>query len=407
MGKVTLFIKWMSCASCAAINEVHIKTLDWVESASVNIATNKAEVEYDESKVSVGDIIAEIHANWYDAEVYKVQEENVISESKIQTDKALKLFIWSAIFTLPVFVSMFLSVKFDIAVLNIDLSMWIFMLLAFVVVYIFWFHFHKSAFKGIKRLNFNMDTLVSLGTNAAFFFSVWAMLHWQHVYFEAAAAIVTLINLGKYFEVVSKWNASQALQKLFELWVKNARKIENGHEKEIPIGEVLIWDILLVKPWEKIPIDGEIVQWETSLDEGMLTWESVPVDKKVGDSVYWSTINLTSIMQLKVMKLPRDTVLAQIIKMVEQAQGSKAPIQKLADKVSWIFVPIVLVLALITFLVWYAISKDITTSILPAIALLAIACPCALGLATPTAFMVWTGRGAKEWILIKNWFIWC
>lgn len=394
MQTVNLKITGMTCGSCAKLNESAIMAVDGVKIAQVNIANNKAQVEFDEKKTSVAKIIKAVESSGYGAfEIKSGKEPDMEKESKKEINTARNRFIGAAIFTVPVFGMMFWP--------NL-LPMWVYAILTALVVFIFGFHFHKNAAKKLMHFTSNMDSLVSLGTLSSFFYSVWAMMTGHHVYFEAAAAIITLINLGKWLEAISKGKASDALKKLLELGVKNALVIRDGKEIKIPLKDVKIGDILHVKAGEKIPLDGVITEGEASLDESMLTGESIPVDKQKGDDVFGATINENGNLKIKVTKAAGDTVLSQIIQMVEQAQMSKAPIQKLADKISSIFVPIVIAVAVITFGLWFFFTGNIETSILPAVAVLVIACPCALGLATPTAIMVGTGVGAKMGILIKN-----
>lgn len=392
MRKITLGISGMTCASCAKLNEDAISKLNGVIAARVNIATNKAVVELDENKVSVEDIIKAIKKAGYEAKEDN-GNNNIVDKDIKETKKTRNRFLGSLVMTLPVFSMMLWP---DL------LPMWAYAALTAVVVFGFGGHFHTKAWKKLLNFSFNMDSLISMGTLTAFIYSMWAMFASQHVYFEAAAAIITLINLGKWLESLSKGKASQALQKLLELGVKDARVIRDGEEIKISIDEIRIGDILHIKPGEKVPLDGIIKDGEALLDESMLTGESIPVNKKKGDEVFGATINQNGNIKVEVTKIGDDMVLSQIIKMVEDAQMSKAPIQKLADKISGVFVPIVIIIAIATFTTWYIITKDLTTSILPAVAVLVIACPCALGLATPTAIMVGTGTGAKLGILIKN-----
>jgi heavy metal translocating P-type ATPase len=248
-----------------------------------------------------------------------------------------------------------------------------------------------------------MDTLISLGTLAALFFSVWAMLAGEHhLYFETGAVIAALILLGRYFEARSRGQASDAIEKLVELGAKTAHLSRDGIEQDIPIDEVRVGDILLVKPGEKVPVDGKVVDGSSNIDEAMLTGESMPVSKAKGDDVFGATINIGGVLLIRATKVGQDTALAQIVRMVTEAQENKAPIQKLADRVSGVFVPIVLGIAIITAVGWYLATGDIYQSLVPAVAVLVIACPCSLGLATPTAILVGTGVGARRGILIKN-----
>lgn len=394
----------MTCASCAKLSESALLEVVGVQSAHVNIAMNKAEVHFDETKTSVEAIIKAVENAGYGAMVHDHAmngEDHMHHMDDVKTAK--RRFIGSAIFTLPIFLMMFnLGLMTGKMFLGVDLADWGFAGLTAIVVLYFGTQFHKSAGKKLMRLDFNMDSLISMGTLTAFIYSLWAMFSGHFMYFEAAAAIITLINLGKWMEALSKGKASEAMTKLLELSVKNARVIRDGVEVAIPVDQVNVGDILHIKAGEKVALDGEIIEGSASIDESMLTGESLPREKKVGDAVFAATINQNSSIKVQVTKLSADTLLSQIVKMVEHAQMSKAPIQKLADKISGIFVPVVIVIAFITFALWYFFTQDLQTSILPAIAVLVIACPCALGLATPTAIMVGTSAGAKNGILIKN-----
>ncbi|OIO18431.1 MAG: copper-translocating P-type ATPase, partial [Candidatus Magasanikbacteria bacterium CG1_02_32_51] len=304
-------------------------------------------------------------------------------------------FVLSLILTLPLLVAMFFDMPMQFA--------WITLFLSFVVVFITGWQFHRGMLSQLKHFKANMDTLVSVGTLSAFFYSIYAMTIGAQLYFETAAVIVTLILLGKYLEAKSKGRASEAIKKLFALGVKKARLIENGKEREVAVEDLQIDNILLVKAGEKIPLDAKVLEGNTFIDESMLTGESVAVEKNVGDQVYAATINGTGVIKIEVNKIASETMLSQIIKLVEQAQSSKAPMQKLVDKVSGIFVPSVIVIALLTFAIWYfLLGVGFELSIINAVAVLVIACPCALGLATPTAIMVGSGKGAEKGILIKD-----
>lgn len=394
MQTTNLKITGMTCGSCAKLNESAILDVDGVKTAKVNIANNKAQVEFDEKKTNVEGIIKAIESAGYGAFEIIGKGPDMGEETKKEVKTALYRFIGAAVFTIPVMSMMIWP--------NL-IPMWLHAVLTAVVVFVFGFHFHKNAAKKLIHFTSNMDSLVSLGTLSSFGYSIWAMFSGHHVYFEAAAAIITLINLGKWLEAISKGKASNALKKLLELGAKNARVVKGDKEEEVPLEEVKVGDILHVKAGEKIPLDGKIIEGEASLDESMLTGESIPVDKRQGDEVFGATLNENGNLKIKVTKAAEDTVLSHIIQMVEEAQMSKAPIQKLADKISSIFVPVVIIVAIIVFGLWmYFTSGNIETSILPAVAVLVIACPCALGLATPTAIMVGTGVGAKKGILIKN-----
>ncbi len=392
MENINLKIAGMHCASCALNIEKSIKKQPGVKNANVNYANNQAKVEFDIQKISRNDLVEVISQ----AGDYKVIDEGDQYTESDMTKKSYYQFVWSLIFTLPLFASMFYMPA-------IDSAQWIMAALAFVVVFIIGWQFHKGMLSQLKQFRSNMDTLISIGTLSAFFYSLYAMFVEQHVYFETAATIITLILLGKYFETKSKGRASTAIKKLLSLGVKQATVLIDNKEQKTDIKNIKINDVVLVKPGEKIPLDGEIIEGETSIDESMLTGESIPIDKKVGSPVYGATINNQGAIKIKVTKIGQGTVLAQIIKLVEDAQASKAPIQKLADKVSGIFVPIVIIISVLTFVIWFwLIGSSFEISLLNAVAVIVIACPCALGLATPTAIMVGSGKGASNGILIKD-----
>lgn len=391
-------IQGMHCASCAVQIQKELRKNPNVKSANVNYATTKAYLEFDEQKINEQELEQIIQK----AGDYKFVDQQ-IKQTDTRVRKSWWKFLIAAILTLPLFVSMFFSFQIPGQFWGVSSNMWMMHDFAFLVVFILGWQFHSGMFKQLMKLRANMDTLISIGTLAAYFYSVYAMFSGGHVYFESAAMIITLILLGKFLEEKSKGRASAAIQKLFALAVKKARVIKDGKEQEVDIENVKVGDVILVKPGEKIPLDGEIIEGETSVDESMLTGESMPVDKKIGDLVYGATMNSSGVLKIKVLKVGGETVLSQIIKLVEQAQASKAPIQKLADKVSGIFVPAVIVIAVLSFVVWFVVlGRGIETSLINAVAVLVIACPCALGLATPTAIMVGSGKGAENGILIKE-----
>jgi P-type Cu+ transporter len=400
-------ISGMTCASCAISNEKALKKTRGIISASVNIASKKATVEYDSEILDEKGVGSIIIANGYEI----VEDQKNINHQSHGSghnheaediEKNKKAFLWSAILSLPLFTEMIFKIHPGIEIFGMNLINWLNLLLATVVVFYFGWRFHKMAWKQANKLRANMDTLISMGTLVAYSYSFWAMFHGQEGYFETAAIIITLILLGKYLEAKSTGQAGEAMRKLMELGVKKARIVRDGQETEINIEEVKIGDILLVKPSEKIPLDGKIIEGGSSIDESMLTGESLPVEKKEGSKVFGATLNQDGVIKIRVTQIGEGTVMAQIIKTVEESQGSKAPIQKLADQISGIFVPIVIVLAVITFVSWYALTKNISLAIINAVAILVIACPCALGLATPVAIMVGTGSGAKRGILFKS-----
>ena len=386
MKKTKLQITGMTCASCAKINEDVLTKLDGVKNVSVNYANGAAYVEFDESKLALEDIRKAVRGAGYD----------VVEEMKDESRKYFVRFLTSAILSVPVVATMFFmeseSVIFDVLVMCLS---------AFVVLFA-GRHFHISFVKKLRHLQFNMDSLVSMGTLTALIYSIWAWTAGMHVYFETAAVIIVFINLGKWFEYKSKGKASQAIKKLLQLQVKKAVRVKDGKEEEVSIDDLRIGDVVLVRGGEKVPLDGEIIEGEASLDEAMLTGESMPVYKTEGDEVFGATINMDGVLQVKVMKTGENTVLSRIIQMVENAQSSKAPIQHLADKVAGVFVPVIIGIAVVTFASWFVVTGDVEASILPTVAVLIIACPCALGLATPTAIMVASGAGANMGVLIKS-----
>ncbi|MBI2058002.1 MAG: copper-translocating P-type ATPase [Candidatus Yanofskybacteria bacterium] len=398
----TFNIVGMHCASCVALNERALKKIKGVKDASVNFGTHSATVEYDESQAS--------EKMLYDAVIkngYKVLAEASMHEHRKQNQEELSLTKRNAFLALllaaPALVLAMFMIELPFSFAGYNAGIWIQAFLSSVVILFFGWEFHIGMLKQLRLKSSNMDTLISIGTLAALVYSFWAMISGNpDLYFETGAIIAALILLGRYFEAKIRGQASEAIEKLLQLGAKTARLTENGQEREIPIEEVRVGNVLLVKPGEKIPVDGKVVFGSTSIDESMLTGESIPVDKKINDDVFGATVNIQGAIKVQATKVSQDTVLAQIVKMVAEAQTKKAPIQKLADSISGIFVPVVLAIAAVTAIVWYFVSGDITQSVIPAVAVLVIACPCALGLATPTAIMVGTGIGAKRGILIKN-----
>lgn len=391
-------IKKMTCASCVNLNQNAIKNLPWIKQVSINLATSIANIEFDEKLVDFLRIKKEIESNWFEV------EENIkINKNKETEKKYLKLFLGSLVFSIPVFSMMFSDYMIWIKYLWVDLIMWFFAFLSFIVVFWFWYHFHIWAIKSFKKLHFNMDSLISIWTFTAFSYSAYAMFFMEYdVYFEAAVAIITLINLWKYLEAKAKAKAWDAISKLLELSVKKANILSWLKIIEKSIDDIDIWEIVVVKPWEKIPLDWKIILWSANIDESMLTWESLPVYKESWSDCFWATINLDWSLHIKVTKTNSNWTLAHIIKLVENAQSSKAPIEKLTDKISSIFVPVILIISFLTFIFLYIYFWDLEKAIIPAVSVLVIACPCALWLATPTAIMVWTWVWAKNGILIKN-----
>ncbi|GLB32625.1 copper-translocating P-type ATPase [Lacrimispora amygdalina] len=418
---VTIPIGGMTCAACARRVEKAIGKLEGVESSSVNFATEKATVAYDPGKVRLSAIKSAIEKAGYQA--LEVNKADAADEDRARKQREIKTlwtkFTISAVFSLPLlYIAMapmisFIRLPFPAALepMNYPLLYALVEMILVAPVIGVGYKFYTIGFKALFQKSPNMDSLIAIGTTAAVLYSIYntfqiATGHFMAVdalYYETAGVIITLIMLGKTLEAVSKGRTSEAIKKLMGLAPKTAVILENGQEKEIPIDEVVIGDVILVKPGDKIPVDGTVTGGHTAIDESMLTGESMPVDKKEGDPVYAASINTTGVIQFKAEKIGSDTALAQIIKLVEDAQGSKAPIAQMADIVSGYFVPVVCVIALLAGIGWYiGTAGDLKFALTIFISVLVIACPCALGLATPTAIMVGTGKGAENGILIKG-----
>lgn len=401
IGKTTLNIEGMTCAACSARVEKVLNRIQGVTNVNVNLALNKGTVEYVEGDLTIDDFKNAIKKAGYS--VREEIDESIDREKEArerEINKLKYLFIISTLLSLPLFSAMF----FHMAGVHNILSNGYFQLaLATPVQFVIGYRFYKGAYHSLRGGGANMDVLVAMGTSAAYFYSIYnVIVGVPDYYFEASAVIITLILLGKLLEALAKGRTSEAIKRLMGLQAKTARIIKNGEEVDIPIEDVVVGDIIVVRPGEKIPVDGKIVEGNSSVDESMLTGESIPVDKKAGDEVIGATINKFGTFRFEATKIGKDTALAQIIKLVEDAQGSKAPVQRLADQISGVFVPAVVGISAITFLIWYLVGKDFTQALISAVAVLVIACPCALGLATPTAIMVGTGKGAENGILIKG-----
>lgn len=403
--KVQLNIIGMTCAACATRIEKGLNKVDGVTNATVNLATEKASVEYIPGNTNVDQLIAAVKKAGYDAKVIGEADgdyERSTREKAYKTQKT-KFFV-GAIVSIPFLIQMISDFTMEYG--NgafFHMNPWIQFLLASIVQFYVGGHYYRDAYNAVRGGSANMAVLVVLGTSAAFFYSLVVTIlgTGQFLYFEAAVIVITLIILGKLLETRAKGQTSEAIKKLMGLQAKTARVIRDGVEMDIPIEEVQLDDIIFVRAGEKIPVDGEMIEGSTTIDESMLTGESMPVSKKVGDTVIGATVNKHGSFKFRATKVGKDTALSQIIKLVEEAQGSKAPIQHLADKISGIFVPIVIVIALATFAITYFIA-GFTPALVSMIAVLVIACPCALGLATPTAVMVGTGKGAENGVLIKG-----
>lgn len=404
-------ITGMTCAACSTRIEKGLNKLEGVTLANVNLALENATVEYNPAQISVADIIGRVEKLGYGA-INKEDENQAVDYREQAIQKQKKKFIISAILSLPLLWTMVGHFSFTSFIYMPEFLMnpWVQMALATPVQFIIGRQFYVSAYKALRNGSANMDVLVVMGTSTAYFYSVYQAIittgehHTANLYFETSAVLITLIILGKLFEAKAKGRSSEAIKKLMGLQAKTALVIRNETEIEIPLAEVVTGDTILVKPGEKIPVDGEVVEGNTAIDESMLTGESIPVDKAIGDALFGSTINKNGFLKMKATKIGRDTALAQIIKVVEDAQGSKAPIQRLADKISGVFVPIVIGIAILTFLVWiiWVNPGEVTPALEALIAVLVIACPCALGLATPTSIMAGSGRAAEFGILFKG-----
>jgi Cu+-exporting ATPase len=482
--QLTLPITGMTCANCVATVERNLKKLDGVNTAVVNLSSERATVDFDSSKLNLGDVIARVQRAGYgiatgeaelvikrlsddndarrlekallklegvlDAQVTYANEKarlryvpTVVSQAEIRAavaqagfeavelggdaedaeakaraaeirHQSMLLFI-GALFTIPLFVY---SMAIDFGLIGSAghgsrTPLYLMWFLATPVQFYVGWQYYVGAFKALRNRSANMDVLIAMGTSAAYFYSVpvaLGLLH-GHVYFETAAVIITLIKLGKFLEARAKGRTSEAIKKLMGLRAKTARVIRDGVEAEVSIDSVRVGDLVLVRPGEKVPVDGVVTEGRSAVDESMLTGESLPVEKKPGDPVIGATLNKLGMLKFEATKVGKETALAQIIKLVEDAQGSKAPIQKLVDQVSSVFVPVVIVIAALTFAGWYflgpslPVNADIdnfTRALINMVAVLVIACPCAMGLATPTAVMVGTGKGAELGVLFKN-----
>ncbi|MCW6086420.1 MULTISPECIES: heavy metal translocating P-type ATPase [Clostridium] len=415
-----LKIEGMTCAACAKTIERITKKLDGIIESNVNFATETLNISYDPSKLKVLEVKKAVEKAGYKV----VEEETTVDIDKERKEKEIKLlwnkFIISAIFTVPLLIITmghmfgepigFRLPEFIDPMMNPRNFAMIQLLLVLPVI-IVGYKFFTVGFKALIRRSPNMDSLIAIGTSAAFLYGIFAIVqiyngntdYAKDLYFEAAGVILTLITLGKYLEAVTKGKTSEAIKKLMGLAPKTAIIIRNGKEVETPIEEVEIGDIIIVKPGEKMPVDGEVVEGMSSVDESMLTGESIPVEKILGDKIIGASINKNGTIKYKATKVGKDTALAQIIKLVEDAQGSKAPIAKMADIISGYFVPVVITIAIVSALSWYFFGGESGIFALTIfISVLVIACPCALGLATPTAIMVGTGKGAEYGVLIKS-----
>ncbi|MFD2656527.1 heavy metal translocating P-type ATPase [Gracilibacillus thailandensis] len=402
--RIDLDVYGMTCAACSNRIEKVLNKQPGIQKATVNLATESASVEYNPSFIEERDMIGRIQKLGYDAK-RKADNQEQDSQKEKQLQKMKQKLIISVILTLPLFATMLVHL-FNISIPAIFMNPWFQFALATPVQFIIGWQFYRGAYKNLRNKTANMDVLVALGTSAAYFYSVYEMLmsSMPHLYFETSAVIITLILFGKYLEVAAKSKTTMAISKLLHLQAKEARVIRDNKEVMIPIEQVEVGDQLIVKPGEKIPVDGIVIDGQTAVDESMITGESIPIEKTIDDTIIGSTINKNGSITMKATKVGKDTALASIIKVVEDAQGSKAPIQRLADVISGYFVQIVVGIAIVTFLIWitFVSPGNIEASLVATIAVLVIACPCALGLATPTSIMVGTGKAAESGILFKG-----
>jgi len=488
--QLTLPITGMTCANCVATVERNLKKLDGVNTAVVNLSSERATVEFDSAKLALGDVIARVQRAGYgvatgeaDLVIKRLADDNdarrlekalakvegvteaqvtfttekarikyvptVVSQAEIreavskagfealelggsaedaeakarqhEIDTQWRLLVVGLIFTVPLFLFAMardfrlLPDMFYQAVSMAGMEAapalwtnWLMLALAAPVQFYVGWQYYVGAYKSLRNGSANMDVLIAMGSSVAFLYSLPITFGWLegHVYYETAAVIITLIRLGKYLEARAKGRTSEAIKKLMGLRAKTAIVVRAGLEVEVPVDDVRVGDVVLVKPGEKIPVDGVVVEGRSAVDESMLTGESLPLEKKPGDAVIGATLNKLGMLKFEATKVGKETALAQIIKLVEDAQGSKAPIQKLADQVSAIFVPIVILIALLTFTGWYFLAPHIddqfTRALINMVAVLVIACPCAMGLATPTAVMVGSGKGAEMGVLFRT-----
>lgn len=474
--QLTLPITGMTCANCVATVERNLKKLDGVQTAVVNLSSERATVDFDATKLALPDFIARVNRAGYgvatgeaDLVIKRIADDNdarrleaallkldgaleaqasyasgkarvkyvptIVSQSEIraavtqagfeamelggdaedaeaiarehEVNEQFRMFVIGLIFTAPLFV---FSMLRDFNLLghwaHAPWANYAMMIVAAPVQFYVGWQYYVGAYKSLRNGSANMDVLVAMGSTVAYVYSIFIAFGVipGHVYFETAAVIITLIRLGKYLESRAKGRTSEAIKKLMGLRAKTARVIRNGEEVSVPVDDVRVGDVVLVKPGEMIPVDGVVIEGKSSVDESMLTGESLPVEKKPGDAVVGATLNKLGLLKFEATKVGKETALARIIKLVEDAQGSKAPIQRLADQVSAVFVPVVIVIAALTFAGWYFLGApgDLTRALINMVAVLVIACPCAMGLATPTAVMVGTGKGAEMGVLFRN-----
>ncbi|KGX92838.1 ATPase P [Pontibacillus halophilus JSM 076056 = DSM 19796] len=407
--QIELDVEGMTCAACSNRIEKVLNRMEGVEEATVNLANETAQVRFQSGVLQLSDIIGKIQKLGYDASVQRGHEDKETKKEKELSHKRRRL-LASILLSAPLLLTMLVHF-FQVSFLDFLMNPWLQFALATPVQFVIGWPFYEGAYKNLRNKTANMDVLVALGTSAAYFYSVVEAIrgtirptYEPSLYFETSAVLITLILVGKYFEAIAKGRTTAAISSLVQLQAKEATVLVNGEEKRVAIDQVQVNDRLLVKPGEKFPVDGMLLKGFTTVDESMLTGESMPVDKAEGDKLIGATLNKNGTVEMQATQVGNNTALANIIKVVEEAQGSKAPIQRLADRISGVFVPIVIGIAFITFLLWYTVVDpgQLASALEPAIAVLVIACPCALGLATPTSIMVGSGKGAESGILYKG-----
>ena len=393
--QIELSVEGMTCASCAARIERTLSRQPGVENAHVNLAANRATVRYRPQAISLGELATAVDKIGYHIEA--ATPEDTQGQDVNERDQHMwwrrMLFSWPL--AIPVLI-------LGLFYMHYTWARWTSFALTAPVQFVAGWPFIKVAAERVRNFSANMDTLIALGTLTAFFYSTYELFAGGDIYFDTAALIIAFIILGRYFEARAKGRASSAIKKLLELGAKEARVVEGDEERLVPIEEVRVGQLLRVRPGEKVPVDGVVVSGYSAVDESMLTGESVPVEKKENDEVAGATLNTNGVLTVRATAVGKDTALAQIVRLVEEAQGTRAPVQRLADRVSAVFVPVVMIVAAVTFLGWTIFASDPRGGLISAVAVLIIACPCALGLATPTAIMVGTGRGADMGVLIKG-----
>lgn len=410
MEKAEFKISGMTCAACSSRIERVLSRTEGIDQANVNLVTEKASIEYDQSHVDMDQVFEKVKQLGYEPIALETADEAKARKNQELNRQKMK-FIIAMILSLPLLYTMVGHFSFlsFLPLPHVMTEPWFQFILATPVQFILGWQFYKGAYGALRNKSANMVVLVALGTSAAYFYSIYMwIIHAgeKHIplYFETSAVLITLILLGKYFEAKAKGHASDAINKLLSLQVKEARVERDGEAVSLPVDQVQKGDVLLIKSGEYVPLDGEIIEGETSLDESMLTGESIPVDKTIGDEVIGATLNHGNFIKVKVTHTGDDLVLNQIIKIVEEAQGEKPNIQRLADKISGIFVPTVLGIALVVFIIWFSFITpfNFQSSLEVFIAVIVIACPCALGLATPTSIMAGSGRSAELGVLFKS-----